>query len=259
MEWNFFTIIDAEHDDPTLFPVLGQQGAALPVELDETDGDDPMFLTASRVTLTRSTRGDYQKPDVFDDLKFEVVITDARVIVYCEKWTKGGGWTGFGLGGVAVALTANAISKARAASRRRGKLLVGQIRYPWLGAVGGSPKIDWKTNEHLRLLAMTRLTPPEGPAAMHVTIRLPKQVDSTAVAAEIAQRSARWRLTRNDLAPDVVVKLEELLQAQPKVPEQRINDKTKQMMFGDHAMPTFATVHPNNAYGSRTRATETGR
>lgn len=63
------------------------------------------------------------------DVQIRLLVTDARVIIYCDKWTKSGGWIGFGAGGMAVALAANAVSKARASSRRKGKLLVGHVRY----------------------------------------------------------------------------------------------------------------------------------
>jgi hypothetical protein len=254
MAWEFFTIVDAQHDNPALYPVLGAQGAQLPVELDDQDGTNPLSLTSSQITLTRSTRGNFAKPDTFSDLKFNVVITDARVIVYCEKWSKGGGWTGLGLGGVAIALTANAVSKARAAARRRGRLLVGHVRYPWLGAVGGHPKVDWKTNEYLRLFVMTHAKPPDGPAGLSIELKLPKEVDSLEVAAEIARRSARWRLDHTEVKPEHREAIEALTQASRKEPTQRYNEKTKLRGYGDHTTPSLWVVHESNAYGTTGRA-----
>ena len=53
-------------------------------------------------------------------------------------------------------ITANAISKARAAIRSRGKMLVGQVRYPWIQTVGSSPKDGWASEEKLILHETTK-------------------------------------------------------------------------------------------------------
>jgi hypothetical protein len=64
-----------------------------------------------------------------------IVITDRRIAFMTTQFAKGGGWGGFGLVGMTVAVTANAVSKHRAAKRAAGKVLIGQLRYEWLKAV----------------------------------------------------------------------------------------------------------------------------
>lgn len=64
-----------------------------------------------------------------------VVITDRRIAFLTTQFDKGGGWIGFGVGGLAVAATANAVSRSRAAKRSAGKIAIGQLRYEWLTSI----------------------------------------------------------------------------------------------------------------------------
>lgn len=72
---------------------------------------------ATAMQVSSHNGGSLNKVLGLQDVHIHVLVTEARVIVYCEKWTKSGGWIGFGVGGLAIALTANAISKARAAAK----------------------------------------------------------------------------------------------------------------------------------------------
>jgi hypothetical protein len=130
--FEFFQVVDESHDDPTLFPVLSAPQEVLPIEFEPADGDQRRLFEAKGISVVQRTAGGWTQLRTFGDLRFGVVITEARVVVHCERWTKGGGWRGFGLGGLAVAVAANAVSHARAAHRRKGKVLVAQLRYPWL-------------------------------------------------------------------------------------------------------------------------------
>jgi hypothetical protein len=65
-----------------------------------------------------------------------VVITDRRTAFLTTQFDKGGGWAGFGVAGIAVALTANTVSRSRAAKRSAGKVAIGQVRHEWLTSIG---------------------------------------------------------------------------------------------------------------------------
>jgi hypothetical protein len=65
-----------------------------------------------------------------------VVITDRRIAFLTTQFDKGGGWVGFGAVGLTVAVTANAVSKHRAAQRSAGKIAIGQVRHEWLTSIG---------------------------------------------------------------------------------------------------------------------------
>lgn len=64
-----------------------------------------------------------------------VVVTDRRTAFLTTQFDKGGGWVGFGAAGLAVAVTANAVSKHRAAQRSAGKVAIGQVRHEWLTGI----------------------------------------------------------------------------------------------------------------------------
>jgi hypothetical protein len=65
-----------------------------------------------------------------------VVLTDRRLAFMTLDFDKGGGWTGFGLAGAAVAEGANAVSKHRAEKRSAGKVLIGHLRHEWVTDLG---------------------------------------------------------------------------------------------------------------------------
>ena len=78
-------------------------------------------------------------------VRIDFFITDARLAVACSKYDKGGGW----VGGAAAMIVFNAVSKARAAIRSHGKMLAGQVRYPWLRWVASTPKTGFTSDERL--------------------------------------------------------------------------------------------------------------
>lgn len=83
------------------------------------------------------------------EVPVELTLTSERIIVVCERFKKGGGWRGT----PGLMLTANAVSKARAAMHRRGKVLVGQMRLTWLSRLAYHDKHDRKSTNALRLVA----------------------------------------------------------------------------------------------------------
>ncbi|MEU4352397.1 DUF2510 domain-containing protein [Streptomyces sp. NPDC023838] len=80
-------------------------------------------------------------------------MTDRRTGFLTTEFDEGGGWAGFGVVGLTVAVTANIVSKHRAAQRRAGKVAIGQVRHEWLsgitlrkvkGLIGGATYLDLK-------------------------------------------------------------------------------------------------------------------
>ncbi|WP_284982342.1 hypothetical protein [Arthrobacter sp. efr-133-TYG-118] len=64
-----------------------------------------------------------------------LIVTDRRIAFLTMDFDKGGGWVGLGAVGLAVALTANAVSKARAKRRSAGLVAIGNIRHEWIESV----------------------------------------------------------------------------------------------------------------------------
>jgi hypothetical protein len=254
MAWNFLTVVDADHDDPALYPVMSDQSSSMPVALDEYDGNNPVLLTCSKIKIGHYHGTAEPKTDQEIELDLQVVITDARVIVYCEKYDKGGGWVGFGGAGLAFSLAANAVSKARAASRRRGKLLVGHVRYPWLGRVAASPKIDWRTRDLLRLTVPAQASPLR---VLGLTLTLPKGTDAAETAAEIARRAARYRLAHTDIPEEKLAAVHAATEATRQVPSGQYHGLNQ--IYAEHVLPTGFCVEARTAYEVRQpRATPDG-
>ena len=198
MGYTILAVRSADEDDGRLYPVIGADRD--PVEVDELDGDIQR-VTGSGVEVKELVAGGWKTVGQFKGIKAEVLITESRLVVACDKYEKGGGWVGFGAGGLAVALAANGVSKARAARRRRGNMLVGHVRYAWLRCVGFKPKTGWASNEEVRLGVAVK-TEDGTTRELFLDVTLPKNVDSSQVARVIVQRAARYRLAHTQIDAD---------------------------------------------------------
>ncbi|HEV7493339.1 hypothetical protein [Baekduia sp.] len=142
------------------------------------------------------------------DIRAQVLLTDARLTIACTKYDKGGGW----VGGPVAMIALNAGSKLLAANRRRGKMLVGQIRYPWIHAVYAQNKSGWSGSELLRVIVKAR------GQLLRLELTFPKDVDATAIATELIRRTAQFRLAHEPDREDAEIKrLHELASVPPLV------------------------------------------
>jgi len=196
--FDFFQIVDEQHDDPTIYPVLSPPGDAFPFAWERDDGQQPEVFHSKALGVLQRTSGGWTRTRKFTDLTFTVVLTDARAIVYCEKFVKGGGWRGFGVGGLAFAAVANAVSHARAAARRKGKLLVAQVRYPWLLTVGAPPD---NRGRHRSLHLIVDAGARGESRVLALEIRVPDRVDGRAYAEMLVRRAAAHRKTLASVSP----------------------------------------------------------
>lgn len=226
----------ADVGDDSLYPELSAESEQWVVALTEADGR-PLVLRATGLDVTAHVDGRSRRIHSLSDLKIEVLVTDARVAIGCSKYDKGGGWVGFGTGAI-VALAANGVSKTLAARRRRGRALVGHIRYPWLTSVGGIRKQGWLSSEELRISALRSKA--DGQGSISLTLTLDKSQNSLAVAREITHRAAAWRLSCDDLDADEERAMSGLLNAPElaSVPKQ----------FALHRFPTSYPAIPATAY-----------
>lgn len=193
------------------------------------DGSQPLSLHCTSVTLRIA--GD-KKPIVqLRDIRGKVTLTEGRMTFACSKYDKGGGWFG---GFTAVAL--NAGSKALAARRRRGKMLVAHLRYPWINAVYAKNKSGFLSSEQLRVVFVN-----DG-ARMQLDLELPKEVDSAAVATELIRRTATFRL-RHD--PEMTSEESQELQALEALAP-LVDSKEDSEMTG-RAFPTHWPVSDRSA------------
>ncbi len=233
MPYNVLAIRDDLATDGSLYPTIGRGTWPYPVTLHPYDGAHPLHLVATIASVSQLTASKPIPLYGITDVKIDVLLTDARVILYCEKYDRGGGW----IGG-STALLFNAISKAVAAARRRGKMLVGHLQYPWLAAVGACPKHRRRDEEQLRLVISDGTGSPHRLLAVDLTLQPP--ADALAVAQEIVRRTAAFRLRSDEtFGPRQRGELEALLAA-PRLQPQR-----KQFVL--YELPTYFHVTSTGA------------
>jgi hypothetical protein len=241
MGFTMLVVRTADEDDGRLYPRPGEQPGS--VEMEQWDGQ-PLRLTASAITVQQLSSATWRTLQRLRDVKLDILVTESRVIISCKKFDKGGGWVGFGGGGVLFALAANGVSKARAAHRRHGKLLVGQVRYPWLRCVGYKPKTGWGSSEEIRLGVV--VTSGDGERQeLFLDIALPKDVDSGAVARAISQRAASYRLAYTEIEDDDRACFEELSRG-------LVIEAPEPKKFAVHNIPHYHDVSPLVAYPEQT-------
>jgi hypothetical protein len=205
-----------------------EDGLLLPIPTEETNGIvlEPRDGRNVRQVATKDilvSLGGKQVGKV-ENVRIDLYITDARVALACSKYDKGGGW----LGSPGAMVLLNAGSMALAAIRRRGKMLVGQVRYPWLTGVGSTSKFGWLTEESLTLGAGA----PQG--RMYLRVTLHKGEDAAGLTAEIARRAAAYRLASEPgLDYEVRGDLERLARVKRLEP-----DPAKQYAVMGHDLPS---------------------
>ncbi len=191
-EWRCLAIVDGTDVDDGLSPILSETGTTLPVGLTPADGRPRMFTATGIEILESGPEGLRTALDVPSGMEFHVLLTDCRLILYCAKYDKGSTWIGLGAAGVVFALGATAVSAARAAHRRKGKLLAGHVRYQWVSWVLAKRKGGRGTGQMIRL-AVSR--PDDlGGSPFVIQFSPNKMHDCAEIAADIVQRISKFRL-----------------------------------------------------------------
>jgi hypothetical protein len=188
MTYNVLAVCENGEQNFPLYPLLNDDILIVPEALDGPLGDP---IRVSKVVVRRKVGNGYTTVTETKDIVFQVWITASRIIFYCKKFEKGGGWVGFGLGGLAVAVVANSVSHAIAANRRKGKALVGNIRYPWVSSVMFSPRNGFGTEENVRIAFVdgTDDSRPEG----DITFSIERHNNANRVARHIVDRVIAYR------------------------------------------------------------------
>lgn len=248
MTYNITIIRTADTDDgdASLYPDLSDEGSEYLTALEPEDGTAIIRLRPQSLTIHELQNDKLVSLGRLNDVPIDVYITDTRVIVASDKFTKGGGWHGFSVSGLAVAAAANAVSRARAARKRKGKVFVGHVRYPWLVKVGATKRTGMGTSNGIRLAVVDNTTGVK--RRLFLSLELDKRTDAPALAAEIARRCARFRLDR-DITPDAKNrgKFEALAQAVPLTPEPK--------SYAFHSTGDYFFVKETTAYLKRSETT----
>ena len=192
MPFNIITIREAEDQGPDdLYPIVGDEHL---IRL------DPEELPAQRYTAKAIIAKEWTGRRMLsigrvEDSHIEMYVTDCRMAVASEKFLKGGTWIGFGAGGIAVAMTATAVSKIRARVRRRGKMLVGQVRYPWLKQIGFRPRRALRNDGQVRFIIEDGTQ--AGRRTVVLDVGLTSNYDPREVATRILRRAVQYRLAHD--------------------------------------------------------------
>ena len=172
-------------EDGLLLPVPGTERDT--VLLEERDGHQLVHISATGVMVAHNG----MIVDEWTDVQIVMLITDARVAFASSKYLgmskmRGGGAPSLLLVSAAV----SAVDYAVETHECRGKMLVGQLRYPWIAQVGSSTKFGWGHQPQERLYLQVAAA--DGPTRLAVTLA----PDETAarIAAGIARRTAAFRL-----------------------------------------------------------------
>lgn len=197
MTYNALAVVQVGDAPDVLHPSIND---ALQIIPEPADGPLDTPFQVSMVSVRRKVGNAWVSQTRTQDISFQMWVTGSRVLLYCRNFDKGGGWTGWGLGGLAVAVTANAISKGMAANRRKGKALVGNIRYPWITRVSFSPRNGFGTRETVELEYVDG-TDPTKPACS-VTIHLDNRTDANRVARHIVDKIIAYRYANGETLND---------------------------------------------------------
>ena len=146
-----------------------------------------------------------------------LMITERRLAFACPNYAKGSTWFGMGGLGVAVAVTAMAVSATRAKRRASGKCFVGQIRYPWVASVGWrNPKSKFLFPENF----LVTMTSSGRPVSLSFTVGWGAQPEP--MASDILARVVANRLTSE---PEMPPALRREFAATPAAPQTSLKDE----------------------------------
>lgn len=248
MSFNILALRTTDDTDGTIWPVPARAPGGFLTEAEPGDGQRVVCIPVAAVSVGAVTDSGIRQVISLGDLTAWACITDSRVIFAASKFDKGSSWSGWGLIGLTVAVAATGISKARAASRSRGKILAGQIRYPWLRQVGASLRDGRKGADRIRLGYATR---EQGmpPASFVLDMLLPwGTVSPLDAAQDIARRCAAYRLRNYRQRDDYKrARLTELASATLAPPDS--TDKYTIAPMPDYCYVAAATAFPARQAG----------
>lgn len=207
MAFNILVVkaFDQEYPNNRLYPQLSDQEGQV-VAGEPADGTNTMSFQAA-YAVVHDLRGRVHATLARTYGPTLGFVSDCRVAVSCEKFTRGSTWVGAGPGAV-IAAGAMAVSATRARKRRQGKIMVGHLRYEWITRIGASP------GKHLTLEYVANGVPKGMEMQVHGGI-------SVTMAQDIARRVASFRLENPDLSDEQRAILEGLRETAPLQPTVR--------------------------------------
>jgi hypothetical protein len=219
-----------EETDSALYPVVGLGRRAIALEIG--DGD-PEPTAAKSLTLVDQSYGRHKPLVGLREVPIELVLTDARLAFACDSFENGSGWVGWAPGAVASAAAGTDDLDPPGLRRRRRRVLVGQVRHPWVRAAGFRPRAAWFAAEQLRVA----VTAPHarGERDLLLDLELPKGVSAEALCRSLVSRVAAHRLEWTACDPAEREALEALIEPPRVQPRGRHS-------FAVHHFPRYYVV-----------------
>lgn len=196
LTWKCLRVLSPDDEDP-MYPSIGS--GAYPFELEPDDGDVKRCIAKGLALHELEASGLKRLLGALKDEDVEVYVTECRVVYVIEKWNKGDRYWGVGLGSTAAALK-NVANSVREARERRGRLLMGHIRYNWISDVGAQGPKGLAGNAHLRVVSAGDNFDTKSMLMLDVNMGRDKSV--SAIADLIASRAARFWIQLGDVKPE---------------------------------------------------------
>lgn len=228
--------------DSKLFPNPSDRGNSEQwlIDSESYDGSAPVVLPIIGLHEQEVASGRVKSLSKLSGIKGVMYITDSRVAVAVEKFNKGQLYTGIGDITDSIALVASGISAIRAARRRKGKLLVGHVRYQWLKFVGASPGRGLIVHDSICLGCEVKDAGGTRLYRLYVTLQN-GAADPLDLSQDIIRRTAKYRLRHFPGDPQYSARLQELTEASRlAAPEPR--------KMAVYAMPNYFYVSKASAY-----------
>ncbi len=188
--YDILSVRTGEEPETELYPVPAEQPDTVRLMQDE---NVIATATATELVVHEPAGGERLTRVVkVRDVRATVFVTSDRVVVACSKYDKGSSATPFGLGAVPLAVGLTAVSKVRAARRRRGKMLVGHLHYAQLVSVGFTERAGIGTQNRVRLAAFDPTT--KLPRLLMLDLTLSKVDPGRAIAECVVSSAADHRL-----------------------------------------------------------------
>lgn len=185
-----------------LYPVPSglpfEDPSGLPFELEEGDGglDRVRSIPIKNVGEYEMLPGGARPLVRLIGIDGRAYLTDARLVVVVRNYDKGKTYVGHSGASALVAMVASGISMARAAQRRKGKILIGQVRWQWALVLGAQPKKPMslaKRHGVVRVIVQAKEDGTEK-RSFRLDMGVPGTVPALETARDFVQRAASWRL-----------------------------------------------------------------
>jgi hypothetical protein len=223
MDYCMLAVRTVDDTDDRLYPAIADTRGTIAAE--PLDGD-PLRVTARGMHVGELIGDGSRTLRRLGRAKIDVLLSESRVAVSCANFDR-------------IGRFGNRVLPRR----RRRRILAGQVRHQWLRSVGFNPRMSWRGREEVRL-GVTFVDDLGAAHELYLTLVLPNNIDSGAVAQAIVSRAARYRLEHMEADQGDRERYEELRRAE------RLG-RPDPDSFASYEMPCYRRVDASSAQAER--------